>query len=48
MGYFAARSAPLDIAGPEVVTAISYNFAPERVAKTLRAARQAPVDGGPK
>ena len=40
MGYFAARSAPLGIAPPEVVTAIFYNFAPERVAKALPAAWQ--------
>jgi hypothetical protein len=38
MGYFAARSAPLGIVPPEVVTAIFYNFAPERVAKALPAA----------
>ena len=35
MGYFAARSAPLGIVAPEVVTAIFYNFAPTRVAKAL-------------
>jgi hypothetical protein len=35
MGYFAARSAPLGIVPTEVVTAIFYNFAPERVAKAL-------------
>ncbi len=35
MGYFAARSAPLGTVAPEVVTAIFYNFAPERVAKAL-------------
>jgi Helix-turn-helix family len=40
MGYFAARSAPLGIVPPEVVTAIFYNFAPERVAKALPAAWQ--------
>jgi Helix-turn-helix family len=40
MGYFAARSAPLGAASPEVVTAIFYNFAPERVAKALPAAWQ--------
>lgn len=40
MGYFAARSAPLGIAPHEVVTAIFYNFAPERVAKALPAAWQ--------
>src|SRR6516165_10569584 len=38
MGYFAARSAPLGMVPPEVVTAIFYNFAPERVAKALPAA----------
>jgi hypothetical protein len=40
MGYFAARSAPLGTVAPEVVTAIFYNFAPERVAKALPAAWQ--------
>jgi hypothetical protein len=38
MGYFAARSAPLGIVPREAVTAIFYNFAPERVAKALPAA----------
>ena len=38
MGYFAARSAQLGIVPREVVTAIFYNFAPERVAKALPAA----------
>jgi hypothetical protein len=38
MGYFAARSAPLGQASPEVVTATFYNFAPERVAKALSGA----------
>jgi hypothetical protein len=38
MGYFAARSAALAPVPPEVVTAIFYNFAPERVAKALPAA----------
>ena len=38
MGYFAARSAPLGMVPREVVTAIFYNFAPERVAKALPAA----------
>lgn len=38
MGYFAARSAPLGIMPREVVTAVFYNFAPERVAKALPAA----------
>ena len=40
MGYFAARSAPLGIVPREVVSAIFYNFAPERVAKALPAAWQ--------
>jgi hypothetical protein len=35
MGYFAARSAPLGMVPREVVTAVFYNFAPERVAKAL-------------
>ena len=38
MGYFAARSAPLGLVAPDVVTATFYNFAPERVAKALPAA----------
>ncbi|OMC27477.1 hypothetical protein A5739_16955 [Mycobacterium colombiense] len=38
MGYFAARSAPLGAAPREVVSAVFYNFAPERVAKALPAA----------
>jgi hypothetical protein len=38
MGYFAARSAPLGMVPREMVTAIFYNFAPERVAKALPAA----------
>lgn len=38
MGYFAARSAPLGRVPADVVTAIFYNFAPERVAKALPAA----------
>ena len=38
MSYFAARSAPLGIVPREVVAAIFYNFAPERVAKALPAA----------
>ncbi|WP_409371039.1 SCO6745 family protein, partial [Mycolicibacterium psychrotolerans] len=38
MGYFAARSAPLGPVPAEVVTALFYNFAPERVAKALPAA----------
>lgn len=37
-GYFAARSAPLGVVAPEVVTAVFYNFTPERVAKALPAA----------
>jgi hypothetical protein len=40
MGYFAARSAPLGMASRELVTAIFYNFAPERIAKALPAAWQ--------
>jgi hypothetical protein len=40
MGYFAARSAPLGIVPTDVVTAIFYNFAPERVAKALPTAWQ--------
>ncbi|SOX56768.1 hypothetical protein MAAFP003_5479 [Mycobacterium ahvazicum] len=40
MGYFAARSAPLGIAPPELVTAIFHNFAAHRVAKALPAAWQ--------
>ena len=40
MGYFAARSAPLGIVPPEVVTAIFHNFAPQRVAKALPTAWQ--------
>jgi hypothetical protein len=35
VGYFAARSAPLGKVPAEVVTAMFYNFAPERVAKAL-------------
>jgi Helix-turn-helix family len=38
MGYFAARSAPLGQVPPEVVTAVFYNFAPERVTKALTGA----------
>jgi hypothetical protein len=38
MGYFAARSAPLGIVPPEMVTALFYNFTPARVAKSLGAA----------
>jgi hypothetical protein len=40
MSYFAARSAPLGAVPAEVVTAMFYNFAPERVAKALPAAWQ--------
>jgi len=40
MSYFAARSAPLGMVPPQVVTAIFYNFAPERVAEALPAAWQ--------
>jgi hypothetical protein len=40
MGYFAARSAPLGEVPTEVVTAIFYNFSPQRVAKALPAAWQ--------
>lgn len=35
MGYFAQRAAPLGAAGPEVVHALFYNFAAERVARAL-------------
>jgi hypothetical protein len=38
MGYFAARSAPLGRVPADVVAAIFYNFAPQRVAKALPAA----------
>ncbi|MEB4209333.1 SCO6745 family protein [Mycobacterium sp. 94-17] len=38
MGYFAGRSAPLGAVPREVVTAVFYNFAAERVAKALPAA----------
>ncbi len=38
MGYFAARSAPLGVVPAEVVTAVFYNFAHARVAKSLPAA----------
>lgn len=40
MGYFAARSAPLGMVPHQVVAAIFYNFAAERVAKALPAAWQ--------
>jgi hypothetical protein len=35
MGYFAARSAPLGTAGPELVSAIFYNFDRSHVARAL-------------
>src|SRR5688500_7564154 len=35
MGYFAGRAAPLGAAGPDVVRALFYNFAPARVARAL-------------
>ncbi|MBX7452963.1 hypothetical protein GR927_33705 [Mycolicibacterium sp. 3033] len=38
MGYFAARSAPLGIVAAEVVTAVFYNFAGDRVTRALPAA----------
>jgi hypothetical protein len=38
MGYFAARSAPFGVVPTEVVTALFYNFTPERVGKALPAA----------
>ena len=38
MGYFAARSAPFGVVPAEVVTAVFYNFTPERVARALPAA----------
>jgi hypothetical protein len=42
MGYFAARSAPLGLGPggppPNLVTAVFYNFTPERVARALPAA----------
>ncbi|MGH3676835.1 MAG: SCO6745 family protein [Mycobacterium sp.] len=38
MGYFAGRSAPLGVVPAEVVSALFYNFAPDRVAKSLPAA----------
>jgi hypothetical protein len=36
-GYFAFRAAPLGAVGPEVVTAVFYNFAPEFVARRVPA-----------
>jgi hypothetical protein len=38
MGYFAGRSSPLGVVPAEMVTALFYNFTPERVAKALPAA----------
>ena len=35
MGYFAGRAAPLGAAGPHVVGALFYNFAPSRVSRAL-------------
>lgn len=35
MGYFAGRASPLGAVGPEVVTALFYNFAPSHVARAL-------------
>lgn len=35
MGYFAGRSAPLGEVGPEVVTALFFNFHPARVRRAL-------------
>jgi len=35
MGYFAGRAAPLGAAGPEVVSALFYNFADSRVRKAM-------------
>ena len=35
MGYFAQRAAPLGAVGPELVSAIFYNFSPWRVAKAV-------------
>ncbi|ORM37646.1 hypothetical protein [Williamsia sp. 1135] len=35
MGYFAGRSAPLGQVGPEIVTALFYNFAPDHVARAI-------------
>lgn len=40
MAYFAARSAPLGEVPPDVVTALFYNFGPDRVGKALPAAWQ--------
>jgi hypothetical protein len=38
MGYFAGRAAPLGPVGPEIVHALFYNFAFDRVARALPAA----------
>jgi Helix-turn-helix family len=35
MGYFAGRAAPLGAVGPEVVTALFYNFAPAHVGRAI-------------
>ena len=35
MGYFAGRAAPLGEVGPEIVTALFYNFAPDHVARAI-------------
>jgi hypothetical protein len=35
MGYFAGRAAPLGPVGPDVVTALFYNFSPSRVARAI-------------
>ena len=35
MGYFACRAAPLGAVGPEVVTAVFYNFHPSMVARAI-------------
>jgi hypothetical protein len=35
MGYFASRAAPLGEVGPEIVTALFYNFAPHHVARAI-------------
>lgn len=40
MGYVATRAAPLGAAAPELVTAVFYSFAAERIAKALPAAWQ--------
>jgi len=38
MSYFGARAAPLGAVGPDVVTAVFYNFAPSHVARAVPAA----------